>query len=197
MLAGAAPRLHHFAPPNLDFRGWQSPGLAMKCGGSPWVRAEVRSFGPFTTDSTPKTAWSWMSNQVVAHFRDGKVLKGISLDIDPEKPAFHVRPPQGKAVEAKLSDLKALFFVRSLEGNKSTNDQSALDPKDTRTRGSTAIKVRFDDGETIAGLTIRFPPNKPYFFIVPADPKSNNLRILINKSAVVAMEKLAEPGAKR
>jgi len=137
-----------------------------------------------------------VSNQVVAHFRDGSVLKGISLDIDPEKPVFHIRPPQGKAVEAKLSQLKALFFVRSLEGNPKKNDQTALDPKDTRIRGSTPIKVRFDDGETIAGLTIRFPPNKPYFFIVPVDPKSNNLRILINKSAVVAMEKIAESGAK-
>ena len=184
----------------------------MKCGRSPLGScAEVRSFGLLPTDATrsrrlsagcegtrlgpmrvshPKTGCAWMSNQVVAHFRDGKVLKGISLDIDPEKPAFHIRPPQGKAVEAKLQDLKALFFVRSLEGNKSTNDQNELDPKDSRTRGSTAIKVRFDDGETISGLTIRFPPHKPYFFIVPADPKSNNIRILINKAAVVAMEKL-------
>ncbi|HET9887412.1 MAG TPA: hypothetical protein VFR10_07865 [bacterium] len=137
-----------------------------------------------------------MSNQVVAHFRDGTVLKGISLDIDPEKPVFHVRPPQGKAVEAKLSQLKALFFVRSLDGNPKTNDQIVLDPKDTRVRGSTPIKVSFDDGETIAGLTNRFPPNKPYFYIVPVDPKSNNIRILINKSAVVAMEKTAETGAK-
>jgi hypothetical protein len=132
-----------------------------------------------------------MSNHVVAHFRGGRVLKGISLDIDPEKPVFHIRPPQGKAVEAKLSDLKALFFVRSLEGDPAKNDESSLDPKDSRTRGSTPIKVSFDDGETITGLTIRFPPHKPYFFIVPADPKSNNIRILINKAAVVAMEKTA------
>jgi hypothetical protein len=138
-----------------------------------------------------------MSNQVVAHFRDGHVLKGISLDVDPEKPVFHIRPPQGKAVEAKLQDLKALFFVRSLDGNSATNDQKNLDPKDTRARGSTPIKVSFEDGETISGLTIRFPPHKPYFFIVPADPKSNNIRILINKSAVVAMEKIGSaPGSK-
>jgi hypothetical protein len=132
-----------------------------------------------------------MSNKVVARFRDGRVIKGISLDVDPAKPVFHLRPAQGAAMEIKLTDLKALFFVRSLEGNPTHKEARALAPGDARSRGSTLVTLRFADGEAIIGLTIRFPPNKPYFFVVPVDTKSNNIRILINRDAVTSMEAAA------
>jgi len=132
-----------------------------------------------------------MSNKVVARFRDGRVIKGISLDVDPAKPVFHLRPAQGTAMEIKLSDLKALFFVRSLEGNPTHKEARALSPGDVRIRGSTLVTLRFADGEVIVGLTIRFPPNKPYFFVVPVDTKSNNIRMLINRDAVTSMEAAA------
>ena len=38
-----------------------------------------------------------MSNLVVARYLDGKLLKGTSLDVDPTRPTFHVRPPEGRA----------------------------------------------------------------------------------------------------
>ena len=37
-----------------------------------------------------------MSNLVVARYLDGKLLKGTSLDVDPTRPTFHVRPPEGE-----------------------------------------------------------------------------------------------------
>ncbi len=132
-----------------------------------------------------------MSNKVVARFLDGRVVRGISLDVDPARPAFHVRPPQGAALEVKLSELKALFFVRSLEGDARHEEANTPDPTDPRARGSTIVKLRFADGETIVGLTIRYPPNRPYFFVVPVDTKSNNIRILVNRDAVTGMEAVA------
>ena len=129
-----------------------------------------------------------MSKPVVARFKDGRILKGISMDIDPARPTFHIRPPQGSPVQVSLSELKALFFVRSLDGDRERNEQYELDPSDLRARGSSIVSLRFADGEEIVGLTIRYPPNRPYFFVVPVDPGSNNLRILVNRDAVVAME---------
>ena len=41
---------------------------------------------------------------------------------------------------------------------------------------------------TMVGMTIRYPPNRTYFFLNPVDPKSNNLRILVNREAVTEME---------
>jgi hypothetical protein len=135
-----------------------------------------------------------VSNKVVARFRDGRVIKGTSMDVDPSKPTFHVRPAQGAALEVRLDALKALFFVRSLDGDPARSDTTALAPGDVRSRGSTLVALRFADGEIITGLTIRYPPNRPYFFVVPVDPKSNNIRILINRDAVTSMETKATVG---
>jgi len=40
------------------------------------------------------------------------------------------------------------------------------------------------------GLTNRFPPTRPFFFIVPVDAESNNIRILVNRTAIKKMEPL-------
>jgi hypothetical protein len=131
-----------------------------------------------------------MNNLVVARYLDGRMLKGTSLDIDPAKPTFHLRPPEGITAEVKLKDLKDLFFVRSLEGDMARNDARALSPTDPRAHGSTAVSLHFPDGEVMVGLTNRFPPNRPFFFVVPVDPESNNIRILVNRGAVKKMEPL-------
>lgn len=131
-----------------------------------------------------------MNNLVVARYLDGTILKGTSLDVDPTKPAFHVRPPDGITAEVKMKDLKALFFVRSLEGDMARHEAHTLDPADPRARGSTAVSLQFPDGEVMIGLTNRFPPNRPFFFVVPVDPESNNIRVLVNRSAVKKIEPL-------
>ena len=80
-----------------------------------------------------------MSNLVVARYLDGKLLKGTSLDVDPTRPTFHVRPAEGSTAEVKLKDLKALFFVRSLEGDMARHEVHALDPADPRDPAVVAI----------------------------------------------------------
>jgi hypothetical protein len=127
-------------------------------------------------------------NRVVARFKDGRTVKGTTLAVDPARPSCHVRTPDGKTQEVQLSDLKALFFVRTLEGDSTHDEGRVPDPGDSRGRGSTLVSLVFEDGEVMVGLTIRYPPNRPYFFIVPVDQKSNNIRILINRAAVVSME---------
>lgn len=129
-----------------------------------------------------------MSNKVVARYKDGRTVKGASLDIGPGRPSCHVRTPEGKTVEVQLKDLKALFFVRSLEGDSTRDEKRTPDPHDLRSRGAKLVTLTFEDGEVMVGLMIRYPPDRPYFFIVPVDPGSNNLRILVNRDAVVAME---------
>ena len=133
-----------------------------------------------------------MANEVVAHYLDHRVVKGQSLDVDPAKPTCHIRTVDHAVVEVKLAELKALFFVRDLEGNPQKVDAAAIVPADARTRGAARIEVEFTDGERIVGLTVRYPPVKPFFFVLPADDSSNNVRILVNREAVRAMH---QPGA--
>ena len=52
---------------------------------------------------------------------------------------------------------------------------------------SLKIAVRFADGETIVGMSNRFPPLGNNFFMLPIDPKSNNQRIPENRGATVAI----------
>ena len=58
---------------------------------------------------------------VVAHFRDGRVLKGMTHDFAPGKPSFHLFPAHGapsRGVTVPLDQLKAVYFVRTFDGNK-------------------------------------------------------------------------------
>jgi hypothetical protein len=134
-----------------------------------------------------------VANEVVARYLDGRVLKGISHDIDPARPTFHLRIPDQHAIEVKLTDLKALFFVKTLAGDPAHAEGSTVEPGDPRARGAHMIEVEFADGERVVGLTVRYPPVRPFFYVVPADGQSNNLRILINRAAVVRLGQ--PPGA--
>src|SRR5262249_60648040 len=129
-----------------------------------------------------------LANEVVARYIDGRMIKGTCLDVDPTRPTCHIKPVEkSKMVEVKLPDLKTLFFVQDFSGDSSHNESATIDPGDVRARGLSIIELRFKDGERIVGLTARFPPTRPFFFILPADFASNNIRILVNRAAVASV----------
>ena len=136
-----------------------------------------------------------MANEVVAHYLDGRVIKGVSLDVDPGRPVFHIKIAAQGTLEVKLKELKALFFVKDVVGNSGRSDVLALEPSDGRARGSYPIDLEFVDGEHLIGLTVRYPPVRPFFFVLPADSRSNNLRVLINRAAVKRMSQPPPPAA--
>ena len=128
-----------------------------------------------------------IQNNVVARFIDGRTIKGVSLDVDPKKPKCHIKTADQGMVEVTLTDLKALFFVKDLTGNSAHQEGNTLDDQDIRLKGAKAIEVRFRDKERLIGLTNRYPPLGDFFFMLPADGASNNIRILVNRAAVTAM----------
>ncbi len=128
-----------------------------------------------------------MRNEVVARFMDGRLVKGTSLDVDPNRPTCHVKTPDAM-VEVELEKLKALFFVKDLAGNPAYEPSDQPDPADVRLRGTKGIALRFYDGEQFVGLTNRYPPNRPFFFVLPIDAESNNIRVLVNKFAVESIQ---------
>jgi hypothetical protein len=135
-----------------------------------------------------------MSNLVVANLLDGRVVKGTSLDVDPARPVCHIRTATGME-KVRLADAKALFFVRSLTGNKDRNDVQQVQPEDVRAKGSARIDLVFKDGERIAAFTNRYPPRGAFFFVVPVDTGSNNTRVLVNAAALVSMAPGVETAA--
>lgn len=121
-------------------------------------------------------------NKVVAHFQDGRLLKGFTGDLLPTRPTLHLTPAdapgQSKPVEVRVADLKAIFFVKNLTGR----------PQPYRRRQEFApgkpvvgrkIRVVFKDGEILVGTTQGYEASRPGFFVIPADAESNNERVFV------------------
>jgi hypothetical protein len=131
-----------------------------------------------------------MTQKIVAHFIDHSIVKGTSVDVDPGKPRCHVHSPEHGNLEIDLAQLKALYFVRDFAGHPEYEETQAPVAGDMRLRGSHRVKLIFLDGEELYGLMNRYPPNRPFFFVLPVDPQSNNVRILVNRDAVGTIEPL-------
>lgn len=125
-----------------------------------------------------------MQNQIVVRFLDGRSLKGFTTDFIAGKEVFHVTETASssiKPVEVQVSKLKAVFFVKDLVGNADYKERLAFDP--SKPAPGRKIYVLFKDGERIVGLTQGYKPGRAGFFLVPADPLSNNERIYIVTSS--------------
>lgn len=127
-------------------------------------------------------------NKVVVRYKSGKMLKGYTHDFSPAATEFHLTSDlpidRGTAHEVRVADLKAVFFVKSLEGNKAYRERKDFrDTDSTRLRGL-KIKVRFKDGEIMRGTTLGYSKAKKGFFITPVDPEENNNRIYVVADAL-------------
>ncbi len=125
-----------------------------------------------------------MLNKVVARYADGRIVKGSTGDFSPAKDTFHVAPAGGddKAVQVLVRQLKAVFFVRDLEGNPRHEERKEFDH--VKPPVGRKIKVEFKDGEVLVGTTQGYQPERSGFFLVPADATANNERCYIVASAV-------------
>jgi hypothetical protein len=127
-----------------------------------------------------------MANRVVVKFKDNSIVKGQINNFLPNKAFFHPQRVEGGAIEIHVQDLKAIFFVKNYGGDKAHKKAYS----DKVPGGGRKIQVRFLDGETIVGYTTGYSPDRPGFFIVPADLKGNNDRIFIVTTATAKVEML-------
>ena len=131
--------------------------------------------------------------KVVARYADGRLVKGYTFDFGPTQPRFHVfsQPSaSGQSSQVLVRELKAVFFVRDLVGNTAHRDAQKFPPGHVAGRH---VEVRFRDGEVILG-TAESPVTDPLgFFLIPADPESNNLRVYVVAAATRAVYPLSPP----
>jgi hypothetical protein len=137
--------------------------------------------------------------KVVARYVDGRLVKGYTFDFGPSQPRFHVfaQPSAGgMSTQVLVRDLKALFFVRDLVGNPARHDGQEF-PSWAAAVGR-HVEVRFRDGEVMIGTAESPTTDAQGFFLVPADPESNNLRVYAVAAAIRAVYPLpASPVAVR
>jgi hypothetical protein len=121
-----------------------------------------------------------MKNKVVLHFIGGEIKKGTTEDFFPNKDIFHfTNSDGGEQSKISLQNLKAIFFVKSFDGNRNYQERDDVE----RTGFGKKIEVIFKDGELQRGYTQGYAPNRPGFFIFPSDPDSNNERVFVVNAA--------------
>ncbi|MBI3812470.1 MAG: hypothetical protein HY283_09750 [Nitrospirae bacterium] len=144
---------------------------------------------------------SLSEDRAVLHLRAGKLLKGLLSGFTPTADTVRLQfetEPAKAAIEVKVSDLKAIYYVRSLSGNKQYKKKRYFGSIETKGK---RIMVRFKDGEILCGfiegelpwkdgfLTLSDPDLKG-FFIFPADPESNNTKVFVVTTAVEDVRRL-------
>jgi hypothetical protein len=128
-----------------------------------------------------------MQHKIVARFLDGRVLKGVTFNFRPERRSFHLQKDEsGEQVEVNVDELKSVFFVKDLTGNKDYTDRRNVERRGYGRR----LEVKFVDGESIVGYTQGYSPDRPGFFMAPADPDSNNDRIFVVRESTAAVNLL-------
>jgi hypothetical protein len=125
---------------------------------------------------------------VVAGYKDGRRVKGVTLDFLPNKEAFHVQCEGGDVVEVRVRDLKSVFFVRDLAGNRDERHRNEFDPSSTLS--GRRIRVVYYDGEELVGTTQGYSAERHGFFVVPAAKQSNNQRIFVVAAAATQIHLL-------
>ncbi len=132
--------------------------------------------------------------KVIARFRDGRLLKGLSQSFNPTCPSFFLIPvpSAGKPqpVKVALADLKAVFIVHDFVGKPEYHEQKQF-PLNHGDNTGLRLKVTFSDGEVLVGRSLNYDPNAAGFFLLPADPASNNQRVYVVAGAVKSVDKAA------
>ena len=153
-----------------------------------WSRSVSNGHTPgeaFTGDVPERTlvpafAPSWQ--KVVVRYRDGRILRGYTSDLNVARPQFHFStdPVAGGSLGVPLTQLKALFFVRDFAGDPAYQEQKVFTaPPQGRT-----LEVTFDDGEVLLGSTLSYRPEAHGFIVHPADTHGNNIRVFVSSAAV-------------
>ena len=130
--------------------------------------------------------------KIVVRYLNGTVMKGFTQNFSPYKDRFHLNlfdKPAGVTIEVFLKRLKAVFVVREFSGNPLYHERKKYmkgeNPSGLR------LEVTFADGEVMVGSTaLSYDPKRPGNFIIPADPRSNNIRVFVVSSAVRSVRQL-------
>ena len=122
--------------------------------------------------------------KIVVRYTEGQLLKGYTHDFSPARSQFSLWPsplakPEDRVI-VPLARLKGVFFVRDFAGNPAYVERTDSEHPQHGRR----IEVTLLDNEVIAGRTLNYRADGYGFFVVPADPLANNIRVFIVATAV-------------
>jgi hypothetical protein len=125
------------------------------------------------------------SHRVVVALLDGTRVRGYVYNFSPFSDSMYLFPKEttdrsyGRFLE--LGDCKAIFFVKTHEGDRKAREELRKDVPISRVgalRGQ-KMKIIFNDGEEMFASSEAYNPARLGFFAYPLDPRTNNLRIFV------------------
>jgi small nuclear ribonucleoprotein (snRNP)-like protein len=136
------------------------------------------------------------TEKVVVRLNDGGLLKGSLRDFSPGLPELSLEEDAtARTLPVRLEDVKAIFFVKSFEGDHEYSEKKTYGT--FRTKGK-RVFVKFKDGESLVGfLEGGVPWEKGFFlskeldtkgfYLLPADEDANNIKVFVVASSVSAV----------
>jgi uncharacterized protein DUF6982/PilZ domain-containing protein len=122
--------------------------------------------------------------KIVVRYAEGQMLKGYTQDFSASRSQFSLWPSltssHQERVIVPLARLKGVFFVRDFAGNPGYIERAETEQAQHGRR----IEVTLVDDEVISGRTLTYRPDGHGFFVIPADPLANNIRVFVVASAV-------------
>lgn len=124
-------------------------------------------------------------HSLVVRMKDGSVKYGVAFRFNHRDEKFHLDccDKDGHTLEERIevpfSEVKAVFNVKSYTGKFNPEHFQPL-----QAEGGNFV-VEFQDGEVVKGRTTQPQAERhPRFFLIPDDETSNNISILVERSAV-------------
>lgn len=132
-----------------------------------------------------------MVNKVVVRYKDGRVLKGFMNAFDDKSGHIDIKIVDSDEEASILFDeLKAVFFVRSFEGESSYREKKMYGISEKK---GDRVFVKFSDGELLVGYLVgdvpwdrkkgfnlsRIKTELKGFYMLPSDQHSNNIKVFV------------------
>lgn len=120
---------------------------------------------------------------VAARYQNGAVVKGHTADFLPSRAYFHVVVDgKPKPVRIHVRDLKALFFIKTKDGDPHHEEDKSLEHL---ARDRMKVWVQFEcDNEELAGWTMSSLSGKTGLFMIPMDQNSNIEKLFVFRAAL-------------
>ncbi|HOJ67776.1 MAG TPA: tetratricopeptide repeat protein [Candidatus Hydrogenedentes bacterium] len=154
----------------------------------------ITSFFSRRDEEKPESTERRTRQRLVVHARNGKVLYGFSLSLNKNADAFVLdlvdrnNVSLGRSIKVPFADLKGVFYVKSFDGRFDPSLFPHVIPE-----GGVPIVLEFADGEIISAYASSTKSlEEPRFYVVPQDERSNNLGILVERSALTGLYRAEE-----
>ena len=129
--------------------------------------------------------------KVVLRFIDGRLVKGLLDEFSPKDDSLLIGEESGAAQRFGMDELKAIFFVRTVEGDRTRAEKKSFKKENPPGK---RVFVKFKDGESMVGYVegevpwekgfFLEPAKGKGFFLIPVDDASNNTKVFVIAQSV-------------